>query len=55
MHDWFLHYTDSNRIHWRYDDPSGVPDALVRGSSKPVIRRGAETGIRAALQALRLN
>jgi hypothetical protein len=31
MHDLLIHELGARRIHWRYDDPSGLPDAPVRG------------------------
>ena len=55
MNDLFLHDLGSKRIHWRYDDPSGIPDAPVRGSGKPSTQRGNEIRVRAGLQVLRIN
>lgn len=39
MHDLLIHELGARRIHWRYDDPSGVPDlpgGSVRGASRTV-------------------
>ena len=31
-----LHDLGAGRIHWRYDDPSGLPDLPVRSVGMPV-------------------
>jgi hypothetical protein len=42
MHDLLIHELGARRIHWRYDDPSGLPDTPPRDD------RGAVRRIRAA-------
>ena len=36
MHDLLIHELGARRIHWRYDDPSGVPETGARVDGKPV-------------------
>jgi len=40
MHDLRLHELGARRVHWRYDDPSGLPDAPVRDGGLPVRTAG---------------
>jgi hypothetical protein len=38
MHDLLLHELGARRVHWRYDDPSGIADVdarTVRGAGRP--------------------
>ena len=35
-----LHELGARRIHWRYDDPSGVTDVPVRSAGVPVRTAG---------------
>jgi hypothetical protein len=42
MHDLLIHELGARRVHWRYDDPSGLPDVPPRDD------RGASRGIRPA-------
>jgi hypothetical protein len=35
-----MHDLGARRIHWRYDDPSGVPDVPVRSAGTPVRAAG---------------
>lgn len=47
MHDLQLHDLGARRVHWRYDDPSGVPDPAadpIRVAGRPV--RGLVGAIR---------
>jgi hypothetical protein len=41
MHDQFLiHELGARRVHWRYDDPSGLPEhdtRAVRAAGRPVL------------------
>ena len=52
MHDLLIHELGARRMHWRYDDPSGVPDIdarTVRGVGRPVPSagvRGSAAGAR---------
>ena len=36
MNHLHLHELGARRIHWRYDDPSGLPDLPVRSVGMPV-------------------
>ncbi len=40
MHHPLLHELGARRIHWRYDDPSGVSELPVRTSGTPVRAAG---------------
>ncbi len=43
MHDLLIHELGARRTHWRYDDPSGLPDVPasgVRGGGRPVHSAG---------------
>ena len=43
MHDLLIHELGARSIHWRYDDPSGLPDAPLRGgrdAGRPVRSAG---------------
>jgi hypothetical protein len=43
MHDLLIHELGARRVHWRYDDPSGVPDVSGRGgraTGRPVRSAG---------------
>ena len=43
MHDLLIHELGARRVHWRYDDPSGLPDAperALRGGARPVHSAG---------------
>ena len=58
MHDLLIHELGAGRIHWRYDDPSGLPELSARGargSGRPVrsagelrLRLGASASPKAA-------
>lgn len=45
MQDLLLHELGARRIHWRYDDPAGVPDLPARRGGRPVV---AASELRAA-------
>ena len=45
MHDLLIHELGARRVHWRYDDPSGIPDTASRVPAKP-IRSAGETRVR---------
>ncbi|HET7572069.1 MAG TPA: hypothetical protein VFJ77_05295 [Gaiellaceae bacterium] len=36
MNDLLLHELSARRVHWRYDDPSGVAESGSRIDAKPV-------------------
>ena len=43
MSDLLIRSAPSGNIHWRYDDPSGVPDAPLEVSLPQPLRSGVET------------
>jgi hypothetical protein len=45
MHDLWLHELGARRVHWRYDDPSGVPELPSRSTGRP-IRSAGEVRLR---------
>ena len=45
MNDLLIHELGARRVHWRYDDPSGVPERGSRVDGKP-IRAAREVRIR---------
>ena len=45
MHDLLLHELGARRVHWRYDDPSGISEPGSRVDRKPP-RAARETRIR---------
>jgi hypothetical protein len=48
MNELLLHDIGARRVHWRYDDPSGVSDAPVRIAGRPIRSAGAFRVRRAA-------
>jgi hypothetical protein len=43
MHDLLIHELGARRVHWRYDDPNGLPDTLPaggRGAGRPIRSAG---------------
>jgi hypothetical protein len=55
MHEYLRNF-GASRIHWRYDDPSGLPDTPSRVTSKPGGRAASELRVRArTAQIMRVN
>ncbi|HVS86424.1 MAG TPA: hypothetical protein VHD91_12420 [Gaiellaceae bacterium] len=55
MHE-YLHDLGTKRIHWRYDDPSGLPDSPSRVTGKSAERAAGELRVRArTAQILRVS
>jgi len=55
MHE-YLHDFGAKRIHWRYDDPSGLPETPPRVTGKPLERAAGELRVRSrTAQILRVN
>jgi hypothetical protein len=52
MHDLLIHELGARRIHWRYDDPSGLPDLPARGGAGAVRPPRAAGELRLAVRRL---